>query len=162
MTMKGRTYIAYGSNMSIEQMKFRCPEAQLLGTGLLEGWRLMFKGSLTGAYATIEREKGQTVPILLWRISVADEEQLDRYEGFPSFYYKRTIQAVKTDGHGVKCGLTRGMAYIMHEERKLGLPSMQYLTVLADAYKKFGFDEEILGEAYDYSQPQEKDLPYLW
>lgn len=39
---------------------------------------------------------------------------------------------------------------------------MQYLTVLADAYKKFDFDEEILGEAYDYSQPQEKDLPYLW
>ena len=101
MDMKGRIYIAYGSNMSMEQMKFRCPEAQLLGTGLLEGWRLMFKGSLTGAYATIEREKGLIVPILLWRISAADEERLDRYEGFPSFYYKQTIQAVKTDENGV-------------------------------------------------------------
>ena len=162
MDMKGRIYIAYGSNMSMEQMKFRCPEAQLLGTGLLEGWRLMFKGSLTGAYATIEREKGCTVPILLWRISAADEERLDRYEGFPSFYYKQTIQAVKTDEHGAKCGHTRGMAYIMHEERKLGTPSMHYLRILDEAYKKFGFDEEILGDAYDYSQPQEKDLPCLW
>ena len=159
---KGRIYIAYGSNMSVEQMKFRCPDAQLLGTGLLEGWRLMFKGSLTGAYATIEREKGCTVPILLWRISVADEERLDRYEGFPSFYYKRTIQAVKTDEHGVRTGLTRGMAYIMHEERKLGVPSMHYLRILEQAYKEFGFDGEILGDAYDYSQPQEKDLPCLW
>ena len=102
------------------------------------------------------------MPILLWRISVADEERLDRYEGFPSFYYKRTIQAVKTDEHGVRTGLTRGMAYIMHEERKLGVPSMHYLRILEQAYKEFGFDGEILGDAYDYSQPQEKDLPCLW
>ncbi|MBE6105362.1 gamma-glutamylcyclotransferase family protein [Anaerovibrio lipolyticus] len=148
--MKGRIYIAYGSNMSVEQMKFRCSDAQLLGTGLLEGWRLMFKGSLTGAY---EREKGLAVPILLWRISAADEERLDRYEGFPSFYYKRTIQAVKTNENGVRIGHTRGMAYIMHEERKLGIPSGHYLRILDEAYKKFSFDEEILGDAYDYSQP---------
>ena len=161
---KGRVYIAYGSNMDMEQMKFRCPNAQLLGTGILENWRLMFKGSLTGAYATIEREKGCIVPILLWRISAADEERLDRYEGFPSFYYKRTIQAVKTDENGVRMGHTRGMAYIMHEERKLGTPSTHYLRILEQAYKEFGFDEDILGEAYDYSQPEcvsAEDLPCL-
>ena len=157
-----RIYIAYGSNMDMEQMKFRCSDAQLLGTGLLEGWRLMFKGSLTGAYATIEREKGCTVPILLWRISAADEERLDRYEGFPSFYYKRTIRAVRTGENGEKVGRTQGMAYIMHEERKLGAPSMHYLEILAKAYEKFGFDGEILGGAYDYSKPQDKDLPCLW
>ena len=163
--LMSKIYIAYGSNMDLAQMAHRCPEAQLLGTGLLEGWRLMFKGSLTGAYATIEREKGLTVPILLWRISASDEERLDRYEGFPSFYYKRTIQAVKTDEHGVRTGITRGMAYIMHEERKLGTPSMHYLEVLAKAYEKFGFDEKILGDAYDYSQPENvsaEDLPCLW
>ena len=160
--MKGKIYIAYGSNMDLGQMRHRCPDAQLLGTGLLEGWRLMFKGSLTGAYATIEREKGCNVPVLLWRISAADEARLDRYEGFPTFYYKRTIYTVKTNEHGIRTGLTRGMAYIMHEERKLGTPSLHYLRILEEAYKEFGFDEEILGDAYDYSQPQEKDLPCLW
>ena len=145
------------------QMKYRCPDARLLGTGLLEGWRLMFKGSKTGSYATIEREKGCTVPVLLWRISAADEERLDRYEGFPTFYYKRTIQAVKTDEHGIRTGLTRGMAYIMHEERELGIPSMRYFGVLAKAYHKFGFDADILGDAYEYSyrEPSE-NLPCLW
>ena len=162
MDMKGKIYIAYGSNMDVEQMAHRCPEAQLLGTGLLEGWRLMFKGSLTGAYATIEREKGLTVPILLWRISAADEERLDRYEGFPSFYYKRTIQATRTGANDEDLGKTRGMAYIMHEERKLGVPSMHYLEILAKAYEKFGFDEEILGEAYDYSDREPESLPCLW
>ena len=165
MDMKGKIYIAYGSNMDVEQMAHRCPEAQLLGTGLLEGWRLMFKGSLTGAYATIEREKGLTVPILLWRISAADEERLDRYEGFPSFYYKRTIQATRTGANDEDLGKTRGMAYIMHEERKLGTPSIHYLRILEQAYKEFGFDAEILGDAYDYSQPESisaEDLPCLW
>ena len=162
-----KIYIAYGSNMDEAQMAHRCPEAQLLGTGLLEGWRLMFKGSLTGAYATIEREKGCTVPILLWRISAADEERLDRYEGFPSFYYKRTIQAVKTDEHGIRTGLTRGMAYIMHEERKLGVPSEHYYMVLAEAYAKFGFDIKILEDAYEYSDQEPErvppeELPNLW
>lgn len=165
--MKTKIYIAYGSNMDERQMAFRCPEAELLGTGILEGWRLMFKGSKTGAYATIEREKGQNVPILLWHITATDEERLDRYEGFPSFYYKRTIQATRTGANDEDLGKTRGMVYIMHEERKLGVPSIHYLEVLAKAYEKFGFDEEILGEAYDYSdrEPEEvppESLPCLW
>ena len=165
--MKTKMYIAYGSNMDLEQMQRRCPEAELLGTGRIENWRLMFKGSKTGAYATIEREKGQNVPILLWRITATDEERLDRYEGFPSFYYKRTIQATRTGANDEDLGKTRGMVYIMHEERKLGVPSIHYLEVLAKAYEKFGFDEEILGEAYDYSdrEPEEvspESLPCLW
>lgn len=146
-----KIYIAYGSNMDLEQMRHRCPKAQLLGTGLLEGWRLMFKGSKTGAYATIEREKGLTVPILLWRISAADEERLDRYEGFPNFYYKRIIRAIRTDGNGEDLGRTQGMAYIMHEERNLGLPAMHYFDVLRQAYLKFGFDIKILEDAYTYT-----------
>ena len=161
--MKGRIYIAYGSNMDLRQMKYRCPEAELLGTGVLEDWRLMFKGSKTGAYATIEKEKGQKVPVLLWKISAADEASLDRYEGFPTFYYKRIIQVVKTDANGIRCGLTRGMAYIMHEERQLGEPSPHYLDTLERAYIKFGFDEEILADAYEFSWGQsEENLPCLW
>lgn len=60
---------------------------------------------------------------------------------------------------GKPCGTTRGMAYIMHEERKLGVPSIHYLEVLAKAYEKFGFDEEILGEAYDYSDREPEKVP---
>ena len=43
--------------------------------------------------------------------------------------------------------------------------SMHYLRILEQAYKEFGFDGEILGDAYDYSQPEslsEEDLPCLW
>lgn len=43
-------------NMDEKQMAYRCPEAQLLGTAEVEDYRLLFKGSKTGAYATIEPE----------------------------------------------------------------------------------------------------------
>ena len=81
-----KNYIAYGSNMDEEQMKFRCPDSKLVGTGKIKNFRLMFKGSLSGNYATIEPEKNFEVPVLIWKISAADEKKLDRYEGFPNFY----------------------------------------------------------------------------
>ena len=31
-------YIAYGSNLSREQMRLRTPEARIIGTGILHGW----------------------------------------------------------------------------------------------------------------------------
>ena len=52
-----KLYIAYGSNMDTEQMAYRCPNAKPLGACLLRDWRLMFKGSLTGAYATIDSKR---------------------------------------------------------------------------------------------------------
>lgn len=107
--MNKRIYIAYGSNMSEVQMAQRCPDAALIGTGRIDGYELLFKGSLTGCYATIERKASAFVPVVLWRISAADERRLDAYEGFPRFYYKRDV-AVETDD-GTICGLV----YIMHE-----------------------------------------------
>ena len=85
--MEKKFYIAYGSNMDVDQMEWRCPKAELLGVSELDGWQLLFKGSLSGAYATVEQAEGYKVPVLVWAITPRDEERLDRYEGFPNFYY---------------------------------------------------------------------------
>lgn len=87
-----KLYIAYGSNMDEKQMAKRCPTARLLGTSELEGYRLLFKGSKTGAYATIEAQKDGRVPVLIWEIGEQDERNLDRYEGYPVFYHKKEIE----------------------------------------------------------------------
>ncbi len=112
----------------------------------MKDWRLLFKGSQTGSYATIERKTGYTVPVLLWQISKADEGRLDIYEGFPDFYYKQTVE-VETEHDQEK-----GMAYIMHEERHLGTPTDRYYDVLERAYEAFGFDLQILQDAYAISR----------
>ena len=155
---KQKIYIAYGSNMDFGQMEIRCPDAVFLGAGMLKDWRLMFKGSRTGSYATIEKEKGLTTPVLLWKISAADEARLDRYEGFPTFYYKKTITVADVAAINAawepKNGKCKGMAYIMHEERTLGLPSGFYYDVLEKAYRLFGFDLAILEEALAFSDPK--------
>ena len=109
--MKKKIYIAYGSNMDLEQMKYRCPNAKMKGTGVLENWRLMFKGSLTGSYATIEEEEWQNVPVVYFTITKSDEENLDYYEGYPILYYKREVK-IKTNK-----GYIEGMVYIMDESR---------------------------------------------
>ena len=43
--MSKRLYVAYGSNLNISQMAYRCPTAKLYGTGVIENYALQFKGS---------------------------------------------------------------------------------------------------------------------
>jgi len=143
--MKTKLYIAYGSNMDEGQMAFRCPGAKLRGVSVIENYRLIFKGSKTGAYATIEKEEGQKVPVVVWEIEPTDEHSLDRYEGFPTFYYKEWME-LDLDGEKVQ-----GMAYMMDQDRKLGQPSYHYYKTLQDAYERFGFDKTILEKALEDS-----------
>ena len=56
--------------MNENQMAFRCPDAQVVGTVRLEGYRLTFAGNGGGrGVATILPEKGSYVDGVLWRIS---------------------------------------------------------------------------------------------
>ncbi len=155
-------YIAYGSNMDEEQMLSRCPEAALVGKGMLHGYRLLFKGSGTGNYATIEKaEGGPGVPVLVWTISERDEASLDRYEGYPAFYYKTELLVKDVelyDGTSAAEGpmfhpgnSIPGMVYIMHEDRLLGGPRIQYLNLIAAAYLHFRMPMGVLHAALAYS-----------
>lgn len=144
--MKTKYYIAYGSNMDERQMAFRCPHARLVGKSVVDGYELLFKGSLTGSYATIEPNKNEFVPVLIWEITNADEKSLDIYEGYPTFYYKKNIKVTVEDKE------LAAMVYIMDEKRKLGIPSDRYFNVLKRAYQKFGFDYKILKKAYENSK----------
>ena len=68
-----RYYIAYGSNLNVQQMRWRCPGARIIGTSELQDYRLLFKGSKTGSYLTVEPKKGCTVPVAVWEVTDQDE-----------------------------------------------------------------------------------------
>ena len=145
-----RYYIAYGSNLNIRRMRMRCPEARIMGTSEIEGYELLFKGSQTGAYLTIEEKEGSKVPVAVWSVTEADEAALDRYEGFPTFYYKKEVRLpVKLASSKTK-KLT-AFVYIMHEERSLGIPSLAYIRTCEEGYRNFGFDTKFLDAAYEIS-----------
>lgn len=151
MSEKNHYYIAYGSNLNLAQMKRRCPTAKVIGTALLKNWELLFKGSKTGSYLTIEPNTGSIVPVVVWEITSDDEKALDRYEGYPIFYYKKKIKVIcKISEIGIsKC--INAFAYIMHEERAIGMPTAAYMSTCIEGYKSFRFDENTLIEAYNKS-----------
>lgn len=82
----GRRYFAYGSNICAEQMALRCPAAVPLGLADLPGWRFALNRR---GVATLLEEPAACASGLLWDLSRACEEALDRYEGVASDVYRR-------------------------------------------------------------------------
>ncbi len=138
---KRRLYIAYGSNLNLEQMSQRCPTAQVVGTSVMKDWRLLFRGQHAGAVATVERFCGGSVPVLVWQLQPQDEAALDRYEGWPHLYRKETLR-IRLNGKTVEA-----MIYIMNEIHPYGLPSPYYLNTIREGYISTGFDIGILRKA---------------
>lgn len=139
-------YLAYGSNLNVRQMKYRCPDAKPVGTAWIHGYQLMFKGSKTGSYLTIEKAENSRVPVAVWEVSDADEHRLDAYEGFPTFYYKTEMEVT------VKHRKIKAFVYIMHEDRKLAIPSSAYVRTCVQGYRDFDFELKYLRLAFDISE----------
>lgn len=149
-----RLYIAYGSNLNLRQMEYRCRTAKVYGKGMLKGYRLLFKGSPGNAYLTIEPKAGEEVPVVIWEIQPSDEKELDRYEGYPNFYYKEDIEVELETGETVTA-----MVYIMtnkiKERIELNLPSKSYLEAVKEGYESFGFNLKYLDKALEASKIKE-------
>ena len=137
-----KLYLAYGSNLSVEQMERRCPDAKPIGKAILPDWKLVFK-----IHATIEPCKGSKVPVLVWKISDRDEQNLDRYEGYPSYYIKQDVGILMTDLRGRNPRPVTAMVYIMADGHRVRMPMKGYVDILVEGYERFGFDMDILREA---------------
>lgn len=157
--MSKRLYVAYGSNLNIRQMQHRCPTAKLYGTGIVSDYELQFKGQPNCAFATIAPKEGSEVPVAVWEIQPQDERSLDRYEGYPSHYFKQNIP-VQLDGEEVDA-----MVYIMNLKMKFGMPSPYYYQTVLEGYHDCGLDTEVLDQAVrnstqnfykDYSQKSQQ------
>lgn len=140
--MKEIEYFAYGSNMNLDQMAHRCPDAEVIGTVRLEGYRLSFAGG--SGVATILPETGSHVDGVLWEISEADERQLDVYEGFPRLYGKETVTVKDKAGreHSV-------MAYTMNApyRDRQAMPSIPYLYGIVEGCTQNGMDTDHVFDA---------------
>ena len=142
-----KRYLAYGSNLNIPQMLRRCPDARVIGTAVIPDYRLLFKGSRTGSYLTIEPAQGSSVPVAVWEVSEADEAALDRYEGYPSYYYKKYL-SVPVQGPRGRLNV-RGMVYIMTDKHLALPPTDAYYGIIEEGYERFHFDRRVLRQALD-------------
>ena len=134
-------YIAYGSNLNKEQMAYRCPDAEPVGTAILRDYRLTFRGNSHTGVANIEPMAGRKVPVGIWKISERDEAALDIYEGYPHLYRKEYIP-VELNGKTI-----RALVYVMTGHRKAAIASDRYYRTIYKGYSDFGLDHKVLKRA---------------
>ena len=148
---KGRMYFAYGSNINLDQMSVRCPNATVIGPVTLNNYELTFRGRMDGCgVANIEPKKGSAVPGLLWRITSQCEAALYIYEGAPRFYEQKMITVRDMEGHR-----HRVMAYIMTPDpRDHALPSSDYFHGICRGYAQNGLPQEFLDAALKHCKEE--------
>lgn len=143
-----KLYIAYGSNLNLSQMAVRCPSAKIYAKGMLNNWKLVYRGSKDNAHATIIRKKGCIVPVLVWEIQESDERRLDVYEGYPYYYYKRDIMV------NIETGKRKAMVYIMNESNNPGKPSSKYVKTIYQGYIDNNMDIKFLMQSLEYNNSE--------
>ena len=137
---KTKLYVAYGSNLNLAQMARRCPNAKVVGCGVLKDYQLTFR-----RVATIEPQVGAITPVGVWEITPSDERALDIYEGYPSYYRKETVKVELADK------TVDAMVYIMNSGEPQ-MPPDGYYKVIEDGYGDVGLDIKYLLAALDDTQ----------
>jgi gamma-glutamylcyclotransferase (GGCT)/AIG2-like uncharacterized protein YtfP len=124
-------YFAYGANMHPGQMEWRCPKALARQAFILRDWELKFYN-----HATIEPCRDAEVAGVLWEITEACEQSLDAFEGYPSYYTKRTW-------------IQDGVQFFFYEmaSPKSGKPSEGYVLDIRDSYEFWQLPQNLLNES---------------
>lgn len=124
-------YFAYGSNLCVQQMARRCPDAvsPRLATLPDHDWLINERG-----VATIEPFSGSQVHGVIWDVSDRDLAILDSAEGVP-VRYRRDRMTVDTDG-----GPLQVWVYIDHRVEP-GAPRPGYLERIIDGAQQHGLPE---------------------
>ena len=157
----GKYYFAYGSNLDKRAMRFRCVSARPVGHGVLEGYKLVFRGGAYG-YLTVESCEGSSVPIGVWEIDELDEHNLDLYEGYPEFYRKEIVKIPVTKFKSSDSSVAEeieGMIYLMNDGYKFARPTSDYIITCMNGYADFLLDTDYLDKAIKEVKEETKDMP---
>ena len=134
--MKEKYYIAYGIDICQEQMKRKCPDAELIGKAMLKDYALEFHGAVS-----VIPQKDTQVPVLIWKISEADEIRLDICKGIYEGIYQK-----ETCGTEVDDRIIFGIIYMNHSSQ-VSLPKISYIQKIIHGYEQNGMDVNYIQEA---------------
>ena len=137
------TYFAYGSNMDVEQMRMRCPGAEILCTAVLPDYKFALDSE---GCATVIPCEGKEVYGVLWSINKDDEKVLDRYDGVAAGCYGKEILKVCCEGYLSKFPV---LVYVSCRGENNGERRDGYIKKIVAAATKLGFDDSYLGMLND-------------
>ena len=137
-------YCSYGSNCNLQQMAYRCPNSKKVSVGLLKGWKAVFNIHMD----IIKTDNtDDIVPVVVWDIAEKDWSMLDMYEGYPSYYVKKTVNVTLDDGAEEKA-----IVYVMADNKKgICPPTSGYFNGIVKGYMDNGINTDYLFDALNYS-----------
>mgnify|MGYP003646605829 CR=1 FL=1 len=141
-------YMGYGSNLWLQQIAARCPQADTYGRGRLRGARLAF-----AKVATIIADENVDTLVGIYTLTASDIETLDRREGLGRSYDRYLVTPEVDDGNAVRC-----FTYIRRDATP-GAPSDEYFAKLTAGYRDWGFPDRRLRRARERAIKDEAALP---
>jgi len=113
-----KPYFAYGSDLWLQQMKARCPDHRIMGSGILTGYRWIITSR---GYASVVRSVSDLVFGVVYALSEADQERLDVCEEIWEGSYRKELLPVETERGKLSC-----LVYVdpLQEE---GTPKKEYV-----------------------------------
>lgn len=132
-------YFAYGSNLSVAQMQRRCSSAEVVSSGRLCGFRLAFTFYSTGwegGVADVTHSEDGEVWGLVFDLTEADLQRLDRFEGVPTHYerFQADIEVTDKTLHNV-------WVYAVSAKQQFIRPTSAYLDTIKAAARKWKFPQ---------------------
>ena len=133
--MRTQLYFAYGMNTNLQQMAYRCPNAEAVGRLKLIGYKFIFRGVADAFYTG---NPNDIIEGAVFKITSECELALDRLEGYPTFYTK-AYEQVNYNGEFVDV-----MLYTMTRKShgKFSDPSKHYWDMLHKGYEQFGMNHK--------------------
>jgi gamma-glutamylcyclotransferase (GGCT)/AIG2-like uncharacterized protein YtfP len=138
-----RLYVAYGANTNLDSMKKRCGDnATYLCNVILDGYDLTFAGM---GHCNVEQKEGSQTICALWGINWVAEQQLDIFEGYPTYYDKRNL-IIDVDGTE-----SYALIYVMLPEFEVSpaTPMDLYVLMVRQGYIQLGLPESQLDDALE-------------
>jgi gamma-glutamylcyclotransferase (GGCT)/AIG2-like uncharacterized protein YtfP len=135
-------YFAYGSNMDPRTMRRTVPEAQVVGPGRLEGFRLEFNvysDRWEGGAANLEPDEDAHVWGVVWEVPDGAMDSLDTFVGHPTFYRREDVAVAPSGSDPLEC-----LTYRVAHQKGYVRPTPQYLARLRGAVRLQGLPPEAL------------------
>ena len=148
-------YFAYGSNLSTDQMRHRCPFSTPIGLAHLSGWKWIInkRGYANVVQLPAPRSRsenkeagGPGVYGLLYLLPPGDEDRLDEYEGVPWAYskFQTEVRWVRDEQGREKDEAVVALVYIDLERTQEGVSKTEYVGRMEEGIrqaKEWGLEE---------------------
>ncbi|KAJ4264835.1 hypothetical protein NW762_005078 [Fusarium torreyae] len=164
-------YFAYGSNLSTEQMRRRCPYSTPVGLAYLKGWKWIINArgfanivqlpiddddtpdaeenrqlTAKGKEKAMKEEEDSGVYGLLYLVPPEDEERLDGHEGVPWAYQKFQVDVKWANAKRDDDETLRALVYVDGMRVEEDAPRDEYVgrmeAGIEDVVENWGMDEE--------------------